>query len=134
MLKFGFVAAALVAAVPALAQPAQTAPGGPDMSAMPPAIQAFVQCLRTGVTNAPTTGTAQEAAQSVIAGCAAQQQAARAFAESAIALAPADQQAAAREQVNQQFAQIPAHLATGIEQMRASRSQAPAAAPAQPAH
>jgi len=125
MLKFGLSAALLLAAVPALAQPqGGAAPAG--QAAIQQAAMAFGQCVQTGVQGLAATVTPQAGATAVLGGCSTQRQALVQAAEAMIATLPAEQQAAARQQMTSQLGGIETQIAAAITRMRA----APAAAPA----
>ena len=132
MTRFGFSAALLLAAAPALAQQATTpAPaGGAEIQQ---AAMALGQCVQTAAQALPATVTPEAGAVSVMGGCATQKQALERAAEAMIAspAVPADKKAAAREQLRSKLAAAQSQIADGIRMMRASAA-APAATPAQP--
>jgi hypothetical protein len=122
MLKYGLSAALLVAALPAFAQ--NPAPSG----AIGQTAQAFAQCVQAGIAGVPASVTPEAGATTVLGGCATQFQALRQAAEAMIATMPADQQAAARDQMRTQIAAAQTQVAGLISRRRAGAAATPAAA------
>ena len=125
MLKYGLSAALLVAALPAFAQ--NPAPSGAQ-SAIGQTAQVFAQCVQAGIAAVPAAVTPEAGATTVLGGCATQFQALQQAAEAMIATMPADQQAAARDQMRSQIAAAETQVAGLISRRRAGAAAAPAAA------
>jgi hypothetical protein len=135
MTRFGFSAALLLAAAPALAQqatPGATAPAG--AAEIQQAAMAFGQCVETGAKALAATVTPEAGAATVMTGCTAQRAALERAAETLIAgpAVPQDKKAAARTQLRSELAMAPTKIADGIRKMRAASAAAPAATPAKP--
>ena len=127
MLKFSVSAALLLTAASAFAQQAQTAAG--PQAAIQTAAMAFGQCVSAGIQGLDAAVAPEAGATAVLGGCASQRDQLVQAVEAMIATMPADQQAAAQQQLRTNLGQAEGHIAAAIRQARAA--PAPAPAPAQ---
>lgn len=121
MLTQFLFAASIVAAAPAVAQPAGTGEA-PSVIAAP--AQAFSECVRTGVTGLAATVTAEAGAKTIASNCAAQRAALEAAVESMIATLPISdaEKAGARTQMQSEMAKVETSIAEAIKQSRTAPS------------
>ena len=140
MFRSGLVAIFLISAIPAVAQPsapatataspATPAPAPaptPQQQAVRDAAMAYNGCVRAGIGGVPSSVAPQQAADTIIAGCMAQQRALEIAANAYIAMLPAAEQTEKREEVRTGFASVATQIATAITQMRAAPPVAPLA-------
>lgn len=125
MLKYGLSAALLIAAVPAFAQD-HSAPSGPP-AAIQQAAQAFGTCVETGIRGLAAAVAPEAGATSVLGACATQRAALVTAVEGMITSLPAENQAAARTQLQTRLAAAEGQVAELIRRSRAAPA-APAAA------
>lgn len=126
MLKYGLSAALLVAALPAVAQPAPApAPSGP-----PPAIQqagqAFGECIGGGMRGLAATVTPEAGAASIVGACTVQRDALAQAAEAFINTMPEAQRSQALTQMRAELGGLEADIAGAIRRQRAAQAAAPA--------
>jgi hypothetical protein len=112
---------------PPAATPAQPAPGAAEQAAVGQTAAAFGQCIQTAIQGLAATVAPEAGATTVLGGCVTQRQQLEQALEALIATMPADQQAAAREQVRTQMAAAETQIAAAISRARAAPA---AAAPA----